>query len=251
MRTHASLADGRANRNTKAVVTMQIGILQCGEAPPNLTADHGTYGAMVTRLVSEAGPCRIFDVTRGELPEQVEICDAYVLTGSPAGVYESLPWINPLADFLLRARGTTKMVGICFGHQMLAQTFGGQVVKSPKGWGIGVHRYEVVAQAPWMDDSPTISVPASHQDQVVACPPDARVLLRSAFTPYAGLDYGHSISFQCHPEFTTGFGTALIASRHSLFGAMTEQALASYAEPDDRARLGRWIREFIRLPIAG
>lgn len=225
---------------------MRIGILQCGDAPAALVAAHGTYGAMVTRLVAEAGTCRIFDVTRCQQPERVESCDAYVLTGSPAGVYEPHPWIAPLADFLLQARGRTKLVGICFGHQMMAQAFGGEVVKSPKGWGIGVHRYDVVERAEWMDDSRSVSVPASHQDQVVTCPPEARVVLSSAFTPYAGLDYGHAISFQCHPEFTPAFGADLIEARRARYGTLAEPALASYAEPDDRARLAQWIRRYLQ-----
>lgn len=204
---------------------------------------------MVSRLVGEVGTCRVFDVTRGALPSDVTIYEAYVLTGSPAGVYEAHDWIAGLAAFLIAARGKSRLVGICFGHQMLAHAFGGKVIKSPKGWGIGVHPYDVVERTRWMgDDVTSISAPASHQDQVVVCPPDARVVLSSSFTPFAGLDYGYAISFQCHPEFTTTFSRSLIELRRDVYGALADSALASYDIPDDRARLGHWIRAYLRGP---
>lgn len=224
---------------------MQIGILQCGHSPPDLIMAHGNYGAMVSRLVDSLGATHIFDVTQGELPAHAKACDAYLLTGSPAGVYDNLPWIPRLAEFLHAARGSAKLVGICFGHQMIAQTFGGQVLKAAQGWGIGVHRYDVLARTPWMDDSVTVSAPASHQDQVISCPPDARVLLASPFTPFAALDYGYAMSFQCHPEFTTAFGKALIEGRRSVYGDLADAAIASYDQGDDRARLASWIRAYL------
>lgn len=140
------------------------------------------------------------------------------------------------------------MVGICFGDQMLAQTFGGTVRKSAKGWGIGAHNYEVARRAWWMDGEAPVSAPVSHQDQVEIAPPDAKVVLRSDFTPFAGLDYGDAISFQCHPEFTTEFGRVLIEARRAPYGAAADPAIASYAAPDDRARLTRWIATYLRGP---
>lgn len=70
---------------------MRIGILQCGDSPPELVADHGGYGAMVARLVDGVGATRVYDATRGEYPARAEACDAYLITGSPAGVYEDHP----------------------------------------------------------------------------------------------------------------------------------------------------------------
>ncbi len=222
-----------------------IGILQCGDAPAELQAEFGHYGAMVARLLGPGRDVRVFDVTRGELPDDPGACRAWALTGSPAGVYEDLPWIPPLLDFLRGARGRAKLVGLCFGHQAMAQAFGGQVVKSPKGWGIGVQRYEVVGRAPWMDGDAPVHVPASHQDQVVAAPPGTRVAAASAFTPFAGLDYGDAVSFQFHPEFSPAFGAALVGVRRERFGAMADAAVASYAGANDCARVGGWIGRFL------
>jgi GMP synthase-like glutamine amidotransferase len=225
-----------------------VGILECGGPPKELVPRFGTYGTMTRRLL---GPCRdtvTFDVTRGELPASIAECTAYVLTGSPAGVYEDLPWIPELIRFLRQARGQARLVGICFGHQAMAEAFGGEVVKCPKGWGIGLHEYEVRKRAPWMDDARHVRVPASHQDQVVTCPPGARVTAASAFTPYAGLDYGDAISFQFHPEFGVDYAMALIEARRNRYGALADPAIASYGQPNDCARVGQWISRFLDAP---
>ncbi len=144
---------------------MTVGILQCGDPPVALRPEHGSYGAMMQRLLGPERATRIYDVTRGELPAGATACRAYLLTGSPAGVYEDLSWIAGLTGFLQQARGRARLVGICFGHQAMAQAFGGSVVKWPKGWSIGLHRYGVHHRAPWMDDVAHVDVPASHQDQ--------------------------------------------------------------------------------------
>ena len=119
------------------------------------------------------------------------------------------------------------------------------MAKSPNGWGIGLQRYEVTHRAPWMDGDAPVHVPASHQDQVVASPPGARVVAANAFTPYAGLDYGDAISFQFHPEFAADFGTALIKTRRDRYGPLADPAIASYGQPDDCTRVGQWIGRFL------
>jgi GMP synthase-like glutamine amidotransferase len=200
---------------------------------------------MVRGLQAPTRQTDIFDVTQGVLPARAGQYGAYLLTGSPAGVYDPLPWIPPLLDFLRHARGKARLVGICFGHQAMAQAFGGQVIKSPKGWGIGLHRYDVLWRAPYMDGAVSVAAPASHQDQVVALPPGARVTLASDFTPYAGLDYGDAISFQFHPEFSHDFARALIAARRDQYGERAEPAIASYGGADDRARVAAWIDRFV------
>lgn len=227
---------------------MTIGILECGTPPKVLLSRHGTYSGMMRRLLGPGRNAVTFDVAGGVLPSDVMACDAYVLTGSPAGVYDDLPWIAELMRFLRQARGRAKLVGICFGHQAMAEAFGGAVLKSPKGWGVGQHRYDVRHRAPWMDDAAHVHAPASHQDQVVTCPSGARVIAASAFTPYAGLDYGDAISFQFHPEFDSEFGTALIEATRDRYGALAGPAIASYGQPNDCARVGRWIGRFLDTP---
>jgi GMP synthase-like glutamine amidotransferase len=225
---------------------MTVGILLCGDIPTTLHAEFGPYSGMIRRLLGSRS-ASVFDVQNGQLPGSTSSCEAYVITGSSAGVYDGLPWINDLMVFLRKARRSSKLIGICFGHQAMAQAFGGSVIKSPKGWGVGLHRYEVRVRPDWMDDAPAVAAPASHQDQVVTLPPDARVIASSEFTPYAGLDYGGAISFQFHPEFSPAFAAALIEANRDRYGALASPAIESHLQPDDCAKVGRWIGRFLDL----
>jgi GMP synthase-like glutamine amidotransferase len=223
---------------------MTIGILLCGDFSATLQAEFGSYSSMVRKLLGSRS-ATVFDVRERQLPRSISACEAYVITGSSAGVYDDLPWIKDLMAFLRNARGRSKLIGICFGHQAMAQAFGGSVLKSPKGWGIGLHRYELPARRRWMDGAAAVAVPASHQDQVVTLPPDARVIASSAFTPHAGLDYGDAISFQFHPEFSRAFAAALIDAKRERYPHLAASAIQSHLEPDDCARVGRWIGRFL------
>ena len=228
---------------------MRIGILETGAPPDPLKPAFGDYPAMFERLLGDGFDYAVFDVPAGGFPDRPEACDAYVVTGSAAGVYDPLPWIAPLETFLRQAKGRAALVGVCFGHQIMAQAFGGRVVKSDRGWGVGLHTYRVLDRRPWMDEAETVSVPASHQDQVVELPPAARVIAGSDFSPFGALAYDDqpAISIQLHPEFEPAYAKALIqARRGSRYPeAQAEAALASLDRPDDRARVGAWIRRFL------
>ncbi|WP_310542132.1 glutamine amidotransferase-related protein [Phenylobacterium sp.] len=226
---------------------MRLGILETG-APSREVDQFGDYPAMFRALFGEdAYDYATFDIQAGELPDSADACAAYLITGSSAGVYDPLPWIEPLKDFLRAAKGTP-MVGVCFGHQIMAEAFGGKVIQSPKGWGVGLHRYEVLHPEAWMD-APRFSIPASHQDQVVEAPPGARVIAASEFTPFGMLAYDDqpAISLQLHPEFEPAYARALIESRRGsrYTDTQADQAILSFEQPDDRPRVGGWIQRFL------
>jgi GMP synthase-like glutamine amidotransferase len=210
---------------------------------------YGSYPRMFETLLRADGlSFRAYDVTAGEWPKAGEF-DALLITGSSAGAYDPLPWIAPLKAFLNEAKAKP-MVGICFGHQIMAEAFGGHVEKFARGWGVGLNRYRVLEREPWMDAAAEFAIPASHQDQVVTLPPGARVIAASDFTPYAALAYGDkpAISFQGHPEFAPAYAEALIENRRGtrLSEAQADTAVASLEEPNDRERVGRWIVDFLK-----
>jgi GMP synthase-like glutamine amidotransferase len=229
---------------------LKLGLLKTGAPPRSAEAAFGGYPDMFRKLLGEdAYDYAVFDVDAGELPASPEACDAWLVTGSSAGVYDPLPWIEALKDFLRAAKGRAPLVGVCFGHQVMAEAFGGKVIKSPKGWGLGEQTYAVVRAESWMDGPDHIRLPGSHQDQVVELPPHAEVIAGSTFAPMGALAYRDqpAISIQLHPEFEPAYAIALIEARRGTTYAPEEadRAIASYGAPDDRARVGGWIRNFL------
>jgi GMP synthase-like glutamine amidotransferase len=223
---------------------MKIGILETGHPPGDLARTYGSYPQMFAKLLGPGFEVESYDVQAGQLPDPAAH-GAYLITGSPAGVYDRLPWIEPLLQFIREAK-QAKMVGVCFGHQAMAEALGGHVEKSDKGWGAGLHTYTVVRSEPWIDSAGTIAIPASHQDQVIVQPPNTEVVAASDFTPFASLAWTDrpAISFQFHPEFSPAFAKALIEKRYDAV-SNPDAAIASLDAPNDNEVVGGWIRNFL------
>lgn len=224
----------------------RLAILETGYPPRSLQPRFGTYSAMFEALLGSALIEATYDVTHGALPARPEDHGAYLITGSSAGVYDDLPWIEPLKQFLIAAKGKTKLVGICFGHQIMAEAFGGHTAKSGRGWGIGLHDYRVNGGSSWTEGLTRIAVPVCHQDQVIEQPPRTTLVGGNDFCPIGILAYDDqpAMSVQFHPEFEPAFVDALI----DLIGDAIpdpESARASLMRPNDRQGVARWIREFV------
>ncbi|RZJ95960.1 MAG: type 1 glutamine amidotransferase, partial [Novosphingobium sp.] len=148
-----------------------------------------------------------------------------------------------------QTRGRAALVGVCFGHQIMAQAFGGKVIQSSHGWGQGAHRYDVLHNEPWLGGARTITLPASHQDQVVELPQGAEVIAASAFSPFGMLAWRDqpAISLQLHPEFEPDYAMALAETRrgNGLSDTEVDRAVASLREPNDRVKAAGWIRSFL------
>lgn len=234
---------------------MKITILETGRAPGSLAEIYPLYPDMFRSLLSGADAGLRFETVAlvdGEaLPDPAGI-EAALITGSPKGVYDDAPWMEPLRAFVRGAASAkTPLVGICFGHQIIADALGGDVRKSPKGWGVGRHTYEIVGRRPWMADAGEhLSLGVSHQDQVITPPAGAVTLARSDHTDHAMLAYDSApiISVQGHPEFTDGFLLALYGARRgaSLTDEMADAAIESLATPEDNALVADWIARFLR-----
>jgi GMP synthase-like glutamine amidotransferase len=191
----------------------RITIIETGLVSPKNRELHGSYPQMFERMIGAADATVTFNtvsIPAGEPLPDLEGLEAILITGSAAGVYDGFAWIAPLERFVRAAHeNKVPMVGVCFGHQLIAQALGGTVRKSEKGWGIGRHVYDVAAGNGLIEGT-HIALACSHQDQVITPPAGARTILSSDFTPYAGLLYagGNTLSVQPHPEFSVGFALA-------------------------------------------
>ena len=174
------------------------------------------------------------------------------MTGSRHGVYENLPWMLKLQDFIRAVwQAEVPMIGICFGHQVIAAALGGRVEKSAKGWGVGLQEYTVKQHQDWMGEQQSITFNAMHQDQVVELPANAEVFASSEFCEFAGLVYGGRIlTFQGHPEFTTEFEESLLKLRRGTVvpNPVADQALTDLesGEIQAEAQSGQWMARFLK-----
>lgn len=230
-------------------MTHRIGILETGTPPGELVARWGTYGEMFQRFLGSPYRYSTFNVQAGDFPSNVDTCEAYFVTGSPRGVHDGDAWIETLKSFLRESAGRVPVIGFCFGHQILAETFGGRVTTSEQGWVLGMQTYDIHHRATWMDELPTFFAPASHRDQVITLPQGAITLASNVATPFAALVYPELriVSFQCHPEFDTAYTIELIHSRRAIFSAaQIELAVTSLRAHYDSERVAGWLRNFIR-----
>jgi GMP synthase-like glutamine amidotransferase len=186
---------------------MQIGILQTGESPDALR-DQGDYPDFFETLLAGKGlTFRRWAVLRNDFPKDVHECDGWLITGSRFGAYEPHPWIPPLEDFIRAAYAArVPMVGVCFGHQIIAQAMGGKVEKFKGGWTVGPTDYDFGGEK--------LTLNAWHQDQVVEKPASAEVVASTDFCENAALLYDDRMfTVQPHPEFRRDFVEGLIKVR--------------------------------------
>ena len=233
---------------------MKLTIIQTGDVPAALRAEFGAYPPMFEKMFDAAGAHYDYDIVPvfegAPFPDPQEV-EAILLPGSAAGVYDNhLAWMEPLRHFIRQAYDAkTPMVGICFGHQIMADALGGVVRKSEKGWGLGRHVYGVKDRPAFMQGAgEALTVACSHQDQVIEAPQDAEIILGSAFTPNAGLYYhnGAALSFQAHPEFEDPYTKALAEMRRGKApDPVIDTALASLALTSDSQAVAGYISHFL------
>ncbi|HHB82606.1 MAG TPA: type 1 glutamine amidotransferase [Devosia sp.] len=232
---------------------MKLTILLAGENPEPLRAEFGRYADKFVRMFGGENPEFTFQtiaVHAGEPIPPVRELEGVIVSGSAFGAYDSPPWMDPLRAFIRAAyKGNLPMLGICFGHQIIADALGGKVIKSEKGWSIGRHIYRLNDCPECFLAGPTqLAIAASHQDQVVVVPEKARVFLSSDFTPNAGLIYdnGVTISMQPHPEFEIDYSKAICNLRRDnpLDNESVDSAVASLDQPLDNEQVANALTGF-------
>ncbi len=233
---------------------MKIAILQCDDVLEKFQPQFGHYPEMIRKMFQPFdGPFEFaaFDCQKGYLPEDINTYDLYITTGSKASVYEDKPWIQQLIRFVEQLdKHEKKLIGICFGHQIIAMACKGMVEKSQKGWGIGVAVNHLFATPGWMSEiKPELNVIVSHQDQVITLPEHALVIAGNDFCPFFMVQWSdHFLSIQGHPEWNKAYSRTLINERRAIIDPeRIEAGLASLTiEPDNRLFV-RWILDFFYL----
>jgi GMP synthase-like glutamine amidotransferase len=224
---------------------MLIGILQTGLAPDTLAPEMGDYPDMFARLLGGHGfTFRTWRVVEGEFPAAVTEADGWLITGSRHGVYEDHPWIPPLEAFIRDAFARrVPLVGICFGHQIVAQAMGGKVARYEGGWAVGATDYDFGGE--------TLTLNAWHRDQVIEAPKGARVIATNEHCANAALLYDdRALTVQAHPEFRPEFVDGLMQTRGKglVPDALMAAATARLADPlQDKTMAGR-IAAFFKEP---
>lgn len=202
---------------------MRIGILQTGLAPDALVETSGDYPDMFARLLAGNGfSFRTYCVVENEFPASVSECEGWLITGSRHGAYEDHAWIPPLESFIRDAYAAhVPMVGICFGHQVIAQAMGGKVERYAGGWAVGATDYDFNGQH--------LTLNAWHRDQVTEKPDNASILATNDFCTNAALLYDdRMLTVQAHPEFRPEFIDGLMQTRGK--GLVPEDVMAAAAK---------------------
>jgi len=222
---------------------MKIGILQTGHAPDIVLPELGDYDMMMARMLDGHDFDFVtYSVVDEEFPDGPQDADGWLITGSKHGAYEDHAWIPPL-EALIRAihAANLPMVGICFGHQIIAQALGGTVVKHPDGWRVGATEYDI--------EGTPLTLNAWHQDQVIEAPEEAELVARAEGCAIAALSYGERIfTVQPHPEFDATMMDRLI--EHRAIGVvpdpLREHARGLLSTPTDNAAMATRIANVFR-----
>lgn len=224
---------------------MRIGILKCGQSPEELRGELGDYDTMFERLLAGRGfDFASYHVENMQFPQDVREAGGWLLTGSRHGVYEDHAFIPPLEDFIRAAYAArVPMVGICFGHQIIAQALGGQVAKHPEGWAVGPQDYDFGGEP--------VRLNAWHQDQVIRRPEAAEIVASNPFCENAALVYDdRAFTVQAHPEFDDAFIEGLIEhrARGTVPGALLDRARARMGGPLQSGGIADRIEAFFKAP---
>jgi GMP synthase-like glutamine amidotransferase len=233
-------------------LSIQLCILQSGEINPAIADDLPSYQDMYTQFLSTNAPS--VDITYiqarfGEFPASIDDFDAYLITGSPSGAYDEENWIATLHDFIREIFNAKKpILGICFGHQVIANALGGKAEKSDKGWGVGIRTIPVINSSGLIpEDCREIALLYMHQDQITVLPDGATVLMGDEFCPFAAYHISNQVlCIQGHPEFTREVVGAIIDHRIDQIGEeRAAKGHASLIVPDQSRIIGRMFNHFL------
>ena len=230
---------------------MKLCILDNDVLDPAAAPIWGSYAAMFERLLRDAGfrgGVEAFSARHGQYPDSFDAYDAVLLTGSRADAFSQEPWVVDLRSRMRALLAQQKpLIGICFGHQLIAHCLGAKVDRAPQGWGLGRHTYTWHEPQYFEDRTAQVSLLASHQDQVLELPAGARLLAGNAHCPIAAYAIDQRVlCIQPHPEFQPEYSAFLLEKRRAQYGeAVYQEVLSGLQAGHDGARMAQLMLRFM------
>jgi GMP synthase-like glutamine amidotransferase len=224
--------------------------LDAGGPSPEAASRIGTSADWARRLLAdETYEFASYDLAAGELPSSPAERDVFLITGCGAPVDSTVAWMAPLKRFVAACKHEAVLIGLGFGHQLMADVFGGRMAAGDERWRIGLHIFPVMRRESWMDEALSFAAPVLHRRQVAEAPPGCRVLAECGRTPNAVLLYGdqRALSFQCRPDIDLSYAREIITARRGrdIDASDADMALRLLGLPNDSARIGGWIKAFL------
>ncbi|CAL5213562.1 unnamed protein product [Lathyrus oleraceus] len=189
----------------------RFGVLLCADDSDYVKKMYGGYFGVFVKMLEEDGEIwDVYKVARGEFPKDDELVlyDGFVITGSCSDAHGNDTWVSQLVNLLKKLnKMNKKILGICFGHQILGRALGGKVTRSPTGWDLGVRKITLSSSLPSPLSSlqlpSRLSIIKCHRDEIRELPAKAEVIAKSDKTGIEMFRYGdHIMGIQGHPEYS-------------------------------------------------
>ena len=196
---------------------------------------------------------RVYMTIGGEIPQDLDEQDAFMITGSPLSVLDHHIFTDGLMDFIRRCDTAQKpLMGACFGHQAIALALGGTVEKSDTGYNVGVEETHFHTHTNWMTRRrDRLPMYVFHEDQVTNLPDGCQLLGSSAGCKIASFAKGdHIFTTQAHPEFSHEFMACVLRFTESHMPAPAAKAAwDSMANPQHGEIFGTWSTNFFKKAL--
>jgi GMP synthase-like glutamine amidotransferase len=193
---------------------------------------------------------RVYMTIGGEVPQNLDEQDAYMITGSPLSVLDQHVFTDDLMDFIRRCDAAKKpLMGACFGHQAIALALGGKVARAAEGYNVGIEDTEFHSRRDWMmPEHDRLPMYVFHEDQVTELPAGCDLLGSSDKCPIASFAKGdHIFTTQAHPEFSHDFMACVLGFTESKMPVVAAQAAwASMAREQSGPVFGTWTTNFFK-----